>query len=395
MKTILDAIERIAPRLPYYPRWAQRLFLATLAFVLASVFVYAFAAPEASERAFLSELGFDVSVDPTVDAEEFPALLGPVHYVESDGPAGLTVVPESDYLATIARGGPIEGVPEYEAVQAPQYLPKLDLKLANNSGRTLFFTEAVLDVEQSVLDPRPVLVITNKSTRRLDLHNEGWGDAGNLVAHFDIVDRGRPPRFTGSYPHTIRIARVHTDARLDLTDAVRAEGVDLTRVARIEPFTCKPTRADLQALRQAVRPFTGQYVTVFGELDYSSSTPSGRVVRERLKFVSKMILVQPACAVSPAAMISAVYNVRLEVSGRGYTRTVPIQQYLKPGDVDRFEIVVDVAKSSLHRFHVRLRTNDGHELRSKPISLDIFVPFTHVGPMRRKARATPLPSHSG
>ena len=392
MKTLLDAIERIAPRIPYYPRWAQRLFLATLGFVLASVFIYAFAAPEASERALLKQIGFDVSVDETVDTEVPPDLLGPVRYVESDAPAELTVVPETEYLAQLERGGPINGVEGYEALQAPQYLPKLDIKLANNSDRTLFFTEAVLDVQQSNLDPRPILVITNKSTRRLDLHNEGWGDAQSLVAHFDIVDRGRPPRFRGSYPHTIRIARVHTAATLDLTDAVRAEGVDLTRVARIEPFTCEPTRADLQALRQAVRPFTGQHVTVFGELDYSSRTLNGRVARRRLKFVSSMILVQPACAVAPALMVSAVYNVRLEVSKRGYTRTVPIQQYLKPGDVDRFEIVVDVEKSSLHQFRLRLRTNDGHEFRSKPISLSIFVPRSHVGPSRRKARATLLPS---
>jgi hypothetical protein len=76
-----------------------------------------------------------------------------------------------------------------------------------------------------------------------------------------------------------------------------------------------------------------------------------------------MTLVVPACDVSPALAVSATYQVALEVSKRGYTRTVPIEQYLKPGDVDRFEIVVDVAKSSLHRFRLSLHTNDGHEFR--------------------------------
>src|SRR6478672_3510411 len=50
LSTLFDVLQRVAPRITFYPRWAQRLFLTTLAFVLVTVFLYIAMAPSAADR---------------------------------------------------------------------------------------------------------------------------------------------------------------------------------------------------------------------------------------------------------------------------------------------------------------------------------------------------------
>lgn len=59
-----------------------------------------------------------------------------------------------------------------------------------------------------------------------------------------------------------------------------------------------------------------------------------------------------------------------------------VSQYLKSGDVDRFNIRVGVAKSSLHTFRLRLVYNDNQSVLSSPITLKIFVPKSEADSIR-------------
>lgn len=81
------------------------------------------------------------------------------------------------------------------------------------------------------------------------------------------------------------------------------------------------------------------------------------------------------------------YSVALRPAGERYSVTVPISQALAAGETDRFLFTMGADKSSFHEFSLLLRYNGREELRSGPISLEIFRPrtdpTTHVTEMER------------
>jgi hypothetical protein len=68
------------------------------------------------------------------------------------------------------------------------------------------------------------------------------------------------------------------------------------------------------------------------------------------------------------------YNAELRLSGQDYVVDVPISHYLKPGEVDRFNIRVGVLQSSRHTFRLRLSYNNDQSVLSEPIQLDVLLP---------------------
>ena len=65
------------------------------------------------------------------------------------------------YLGRVKTGGPIEPQRYLTSTHCPfdWDFPHLDCKLLNRTSAPFLLAEAVLDVEESVLDPTPVIVI--------------------------------------------------------------------------------------------------------------------------------------------------------------------------------------------------------------------------------------------
>jgi hypothetical protein len=66
--------------------------------------------------------------------------------------------------------------------------------------------------------------------------------------------------------------------------------------------------------------------------------------------------------------------VKLDVEGRNYEKRIPVSHALEPSEADRFLIVVNVDRSSHHRFRLRLGLTGGEELSSGEIDLEAIVP---------------------
>ena len=60
----LDLLERVAPHLAYYPRWARALFFTAFAFVVASIGIYAVGYSSAQRRQEAAKVS--VAVTPAV-----------------------------------------------------------------------------------------------------------------------------------------------------------------------------------------------------------------------------------------------------------------------------------------------------------------------------------------
>jgi hypothetical protein len=76
---------------------------------------------------------------------------------------------------------------------------------------------------------------------------------------------------------------------------------------------------------------------------------------------------------------TARYEVALEAlpikAGEpGYTKRIPISQYIKPGDVDHFTILVIPNKSAEFNLSFDFVKANGEKLHSRDVILNTFVP---------------------
>jgi len=67
------------------------------------------------------------------------------------------------------------------------------------------------------------------------------------------------------------------------------------------------------------------------------------------------------------------YQIRFEVDGEDYSRTVPISHVLRRGEADRLLFHIAAEKSSIHEFDLTLRYNETEKVRSGPVRLELFL----------------------
>lgn len=387
MNSLLDFLERVAPSIAEFPRYAKTLFVATLVTVGASVVVYAAEHGSALAAREATAASRDVTVGVTGTGGTDRGLLKrrlassnserTVDYWNEQVGATLRISAVSPYLDALTRGGPIES-DAFSGIAAED-LPLLDLKVANNGKRVVFLTEAIFDVASSRPDRTAVPVINDvePSPRAFGISNEGWGPLRDVVVSYRVVPEGTRGAYEQPYPARLSLARIGEYATIKVDDGVRAAGVDLDAVSRAEHES--PIPAATPALARALGPFRDQTAVVAGELAYTTQTPSGQA-RRRVKFEVPIALVQqPPASGGGSVGVDEVYNVALRASGRGYRPVVGIAEALRPGAVKRFAIRVYAPQSSVHRFRVRLRYGD-RTLETPPTVLNVFVPRTHEIP---------------
>jgi hypothetical protein len=389
---LLDLLERVAPHIALFPRWAKTLFVATLAWVALSMVVYAGWHDSALRARDAAAASRDVTADLTgsggndigllkrrlarVDSERI------VDYANSGGNPTMRIGPVAVYLDALAAGGPIRPG-DFEGISTAD-LPLLDLKATNNSKRVVYLTQAVFDVESSRPDPTAIPVVgeLEHTPRAFDLSNEGWGPMRSVVIRYRVVATGTRGALERPFPVETRVGALRESTTVDVAAGVRDAGVDLAAVRRIEaqrPYTLQG--AQLRAVRRALGPFRGMRALVAGEITYVTGTPSGYARRRTVTFEAPILLVRPPVRFPGSSGSGpSYYNVRLRVSGHHYRQIVGIAEALKPGATKRFEIRVFAPRSSVHRFQVHLKYGNG-EIVTAPTELRLFVPRTHETPV--------------
>lgn len=391
MSKLLDLLERVAPHIALFPRWAKMLFVVTLTWVALSVIVYAGWHDSALRARDAAAASRDVTADLTGSGGNDIGLLKrrlaradsgrSVDYTNSGGDPVVAITPVAPYLDKLADGGPIRAGDFYGTSTAD--LPLLDLKVTNNSKRVVYLTQAVFDVESSRPDPTAIPVVEDLqfTPRAFTIGNEGWGAMRRVEIRYRVVPPGTRGALERPFPAKTILPAVREDAFVDVSPGIRAAGADVAAIRRIEnAWRGNLSSAQQQALRHALGPFRGKEAIAAGEIAFVTQTPSGKLQRRKVTFEVPILLASSHQMGGGGSVgTPTYYNVRLRVSGRGYRQIVGIAEELRPGTVKRFEIRVFAKRSSLHRLRVHLKYGNG-EIVTAPTALRLFVPRTHETP---------------
>jgi hypothetical protein len=298
----------------------------------------------------------------------------------------LQITPKMDYLLGLATGKPI--FTSKKPLDRPPYFkwqfPNLDLRIVNNSRKTIFITDVIFEVETSTPNSYPVLILPENQTKLfgLDLYNEGWGEMRDVVIQFNLVPLGQSFFSNENYQHTIQIDHFADKYLVDVSDSLRTIGVDVECLSHADLG-----KADKSAVPDALGPFrnskqenSSQYWAVaYGEIAFTGQTFEGFPQANSIKFAAEILLLNSVLSLAAPAYVSYQYGVCLETERQHYQVVAQengesVSQYLKPGEVDRFNIRVGGIQSSHHTFRLRLVYNNEQTLLSPPISLNLFVP---------------------
>ncbi len=290
--------------------------------------------------------------------------------LERAGDGTLRISAVSDYLDTLRAGAPVRplrarygGASHF--VVATDVL--LDLKMVNNTAKTIFLTEAVLEVEHSTVDISPLLVLDADPglARALRVVNEGWSTLESATLRCHLARVGTVA-FFDNYPITRELGAL--ERKLDVP---------------------------LESVIAAVRELDGQpKAACFGEIHYRWLDADGKRAEGSLRFQTEVPLVA-APATNPASGRRSSAATRttatnsppatpaaaaaLRESGDNYEVRSELSQYLKAGEPDRFQIALSAPRTSSHRFRLKLIYGENGVIRSDPIQLDYFRPRADSG----------------
>jgi hypothetical protein len=312
----------------------------------------------------------------------------------------LRIEKSMDYLSNYEKGGIIEPI-HFIWVPFEWDFPNLDLKIVNNSDETIFLTEVVFDVEESRLDPFPVLVIKPDSFRGNALHflllNEGWGEVRNLKARFHLTPirrSGSAPIFEEPYPHEVAVGDFSERFNVNIADAFRDAGVDFDGLKLVgnvwrwrgDGVTVRDSRGkdinmtEVEYARKrasCLGPFKEGGAIVSGELEFDGLILDGKSKKHKVKFVTEVWLYDEHLAGVPAPP-TYQYGTKFQVEGKRYQRRVSISHVLKPQEADRFNIKIGMDKSSQHRFRLKLLYNNEQDIELPEILLTAFIPRSGI-----------------
>ena len=294
------------------------------------------------------------------------------HYEMNATSKSASIRPRMKYLSLLTAGGPIAPI-SYMREPFQWGFPILVLQVANNGDAPLVLTSAVFMIQKSVLDPTPVPVIKpdqfRSNARNFSLSNEGWGELGQAEADFNLLplqSKESPDQYNPPFVHTVKIGSVLEATNVDVSAAFTKEGVQFSMLptsGRFEPITDDSP---------AFGKFKGGGARLVGRLRFNAATVDGRTESRAVKFAVEVWLYNEYRVGVPPPP-SYDYEAKFQVTGSNYVETVPIKKTVDADKRETISIRLGVAKSSVHDFHVSLRSANA-TVDSPPIRLEMFIP---------------------
>ena len=189
----LGPIVKLIGQLRYYPPWVQFVFVCTLVVVLLATFLLIYFHDFASGQHDRILIETNVSIEVSVMSPS------PTLPPSSENPCKLSYVREKDdlvrisprlpYLKTLSNGGPICELLFWSRPFDWEF-PNLDIKVVNNSAKTILLSQLVFEVLESSPDLRPVIVIQadrlQRNARHFLLQNEGWSNPQSCTITYGV-----------------------------------------------------------------------------------------------------------------------------------------------------------------------------------------------------------------
>jgi CHAT domain len=300
------------------------------------------------------------------------------------------------YAEHMDAGGPIAPLRYLSSTWCPFWwdFPTLDFKILNNSPKTLFVTEVILNVDESCPDSRPLLAIKRDVLQScagdLLLVNEGWCDLVDIIISFNLHPGEIPEPVVPEppYRHSIDLPLLSDNAKIDITQAFEREGVNITGlilltngrwednktfvVPTVEGLDEKLSTVQLEEREKIyVAAFKDHVGTLVGEIGFTVENEP--TMRRTVKFYGVVYLANANRRGLPRPP-TATYGAIFETAAISYQRRVQISHEVRPGETDRFGVKIAVRQSSFHTFSATIRDITGRELTLPTIQMRCFVP---------------------
>ncbi|MBV8104745.1 MAG: hypothetical protein JO223_08990 [Hyphomicrobiales bacterium] len=300
------------------------------------------------------------------------------------------------YAEQMDAGGPIGPLRYISSKWCPFWwdFPTLDFKILNNSQKTLFLTEVILDIDESRPDLRPLFAIKRDIQQScagdLLLVNEGWCDLLDINISFNLLPGEIPEPAVPEppYRHSIDLPLLPDHAEIDVTQAFEREGVNITGLILISNGRWKdnetiviPTAEGLDEKISLVQfeerkklylaAFNDHVGTLVGEIGFTAANDPN--TRRKVKFHDVVYLANANRRGLPRPP-TATYGTIFETAATSYQRRVQISHEIRAGETDRFTVKIAVRQSSIHNFSAKIRDIAGVELKLPLIQMGCFVP---------------------
>ena len=381
----------------FYPRSKKTLLALSLIVVTVSAAVYLYQTREVIKSLLPAtpgktpQIGLDVTLHDEKASENAPIanlISGPVDITVEKGGRGnrathyenpelkvsydyerigdkVQIKYQMPYLSLLSKGGPIVGM----KASFEKTAPSLSIKVVNNTQDTLFLTNLVVRVKSSSVNEEPVLTVGDDEENKFSFYNMGWGAVLNPEVKFGMADEKRykaidPKREPMSYSVTPG----------DFTD---------TASVSLEKYIPNTKAPEVSGDYTYVPLFSRK--GIYGEIKYGTEDRKERSVSFKTlatiktyvlvrKTRTETIAIEPIQPLQGVMEATSVYVVPLKAGEQGYTKRIPLKQYVKPNDVDHFALVIESDKSASYDLSFDFITAYGAISHSKNVTLDIFVP---------------------
>lgn len=327
----------------------------------------------------------------------------------------IAISPIMPYLEIMKFGGPIQPLRYITPTYCPfdWTLPTLDFKMHNRTISSFFLAEAIFEVEESSLDPLPVIVVMEDVQQSFAgsfwLINEGATTLRDVTIRYELIPGNQPLPivFPEKYPFQYDVGILENRTEIPVEFAFEQLGLDVETLSRLmdpvgsdsnnvtvkgeDGVNTAMTWVDYQeSIKRTLGPFNEEVGTVIGQISFIEETTDQSFIVHFRAVVYIFNKNRRGLHKPP----SSTYNVEFETKGKNYQRQLGnFSHEIKPGETDRFLIKLGIKKTSSHRFRVKFRNVDGHSINSPWISLQSFVPRSREGKAKSEAiiSKTPFP----
>lgn len=268
----------------------------------------------------------------------------------------------------------------------------LNLDVVNNNNEQLSIQELNIKVDESKPDTTPSIYIctTADVSNSIYFVNESWFNWKGFTFSYSIMKSG--DTFDGHYKHHRHIPFFSDYTVVNLLPDMIEMGYDFDGI--IESLKKRHTQynydsiesvgfvflyitkddADFDYYKEKFWPFGlkeyyydyAGFATLYGSIKFDDSD-------FKVDFIAEISL-STAAGFGAASYENDKFDIMLKSSGKDYMLRFPYTTVIEPYGAEMIKLSVIADKSSLHRFHIDIKNDNGLKIRSKDIHFHHYFP---------------------
>ena len=283
----------------------------------------------------------------------------------------------------------------FENSENVEYLTT-NLDVVNNTNERLSIKELNIKVDESKPDTTPLIYIctTEEVSNSIYFVNESWFNWKGFTFSYSLMKSGES--FDGQYKKKRHIPYFDSYTIIDLLPDMISMGYDyeglIKSIKTLYPHSSDDEDTDdvsgkcvelyiteeddnFGYFQNRFKPFRlkkgnfDEYVgsaTLYGSIKFDDSD-------FKVDFIAEICL-STSGGFGALSYENDKFDVKLKSSGEDYTIRLPYTTVIEPYGTEMIKLSIKADKSSLHRFHVDIKNDNGLKIRSKDVHFHHYYP---------------------